>query len=160
LGAVSLDENPYADWSTHLFTTDRTQYVILSNTTSLYSIVMYGRGVTNGSVFIERALSSLHEFMEADGQEFVYRRLVAPARGTVRFAKALNRSVIGSMNELIQSAKIWLADGDLSPFDVGFKLNDFLLSALATEGSGGYGKPREAFKLMAGRCESSDAEED
>ena len=34
-----LDENPYADWSCHLFTADRTQYIIMSNTKSLYSCV-------------------------------------------------------------------------------------------------------------------------
>ena len=35
LGETPLDENPYADWSCRLFTADRTQYVILSNTSSL-----------------------------------------------------------------------------------------------------------------------------
>ena len=40
LSVVPLDENPYADWSAHLFTVDRTQYIILSNTKSLYSTVL------------------------------------------------------------------------------------------------------------------------
>lgn len=44
LPEISLDENPYADWSCHLFTVDCTQYIILSNTKSLYSCVMYGKG--------------------------------------------------------------------------------------------------------------------
>ena len=52
---MPLDENPYADWSCHLFTADRTQYIILSNTASLYSCVMYGQGITDDSRFIERA---------------------------------------------------------------------------------------------------------
>jgi len=33
--AASLDENPYADWSARLFTADRTQYILISNTRSL-----------------------------------------------------------------------------------------------------------------------------
>jgi len=37
----SLDENPYADWSVPLFVVDRTQYIILSNTASMYSCVKY-----------------------------------------------------------------------------------------------------------------------
>lgn len=53
LCGLPLDENPYADWSAHLFTADRTQYVILSNTASLYSTVMYGRGINNDGLFIE-----------------------------------------------------------------------------------------------------------
>ena len=37
---MPLDDNLFADWSCHLFTADRTQYIILSNTASLYSCVM------------------------------------------------------------------------------------------------------------------------
>ena len=44
----------------------------------------------------------------------------------VRFAKTLNRSVTGSINELIKFAEYMLADDDISPYDVGFKLNDIL----------------------------------
>src|SRR5260370_16059986 len=72
LGALPLHENPFADWSAHLFLADRTQYILLSNTKSLYSTVMYGKGITNDSGFIERALSSIREFMEVDGQGAAY----------------------------------------------------------------------------------------
>ena len=148
LMAMPLDENPYADWSCHLFTADRTQYIILSNTRSLYSCVVYGKGITNDGVFIERALSCIREFMEDDGQAFVYQRLIAPATETMSFAKALNRSVTGSMNDLIIHATAWLEEGELSPHDVGFKLNGLLMSALASEASRGYGVPNDAFKLL------------
>ena len=124
LTTVPLDDNPFVDWSAHLFVADRTQYIIVSNTKSLYSTVFYGKGITNDSQFIKRALGSMREFMEYDGQAFVYHRFIVPACGMVRFAKALNRSVMGSMNDLVNHAKAWLADGELSPFEVGFKLND------------------------------------
>lgn len=104
LRTLPLDENPFADWSAHLFVADRTQYIILSNTPSLYSVVMYGKGITFDSDFISRALSNVREFMAYDGQEFVYRRFVAPASGTVRFGRPLHRSVTGSMTELIKHA--------------------------------------------------------
>jgi hypothetical protein len=149
LGTLPLDENPFADWSAHLFVADRTQYIILSNTKSLYSTVMYGKGITNDSHFIERALGSIREFMEADGQEFVYHRFIVPVGASVRFAKALDRSVTGSMNDLINHATAWLAEGDISPFDVGFRLNDILLSALAGSDSFPFGRPRDAFKALA-----------
>ena len=32
---LPADLNPFADWSAHLFTADRTQYVLISNTISL-----------------------------------------------------------------------------------------------------------------------------
>jgi hypothetical protein len=148
LGALPLHENPLADWSAHLFVAGRTQYVLLSNTKSLYSTVLHGRGITNESDFIGRALSSIREFMEDDGQESIYRRFIAPASASVRFAKALNRSVTGSMADLINHATAWLAEGDLSPHDVGDRLNDILLSALARSKSVPYGKPRDALKEL------------
>jgi hypothetical protein len=87
--------------------------------------------------------------MEADGQGFVYHRFIVPATASVRFAKALNRSITGSMNDLINHATAWLAEGEISPFDVGFRLNDILLSALARSESFPYGKPRDAFRALA-----------
>lgn len=146
LKTLPLDDNPFADWTAHLFVADRTQYIIVSNTKSLYSTVLCAKGITNDSRFIERALGSIREFMQDDGQEFVYRRFIVPASGTVSFAKALNRSVTGSMNDLINHAKAWLSDGELSPHDVGFKLNGVLISAIALSKKAKYGKPREAFK--------------
>ena len=148
VAAVPLDQNPYADWSARLFTADRTQYILLSNTASLYSTVMFGRGITTDSRFIERALSSIREFMQDDGLEFIYQQFVAPAGGVVRFAKALDRSVTGSMNELVATAEMLLAEDELSPHDVGFKLNDWLLSALGSGATHDYGTPREAFKQL------------
>ena len=103
LSESPLDENPYADWSCHVFTAGRTHYIIVSNTASLYSCVMYGKGITDDSRFTERTLSTIREFMDDDGQAFAYQRFIAPATGTgtVSFAKALNRSVTGSLNELM-----------------------------------------------------------
>ena len=66
----------------------------------------------------------------------------------MQFASAHSRSVTGSMNELITYAKVLLADEETSPFDLGFRLNDFLLSALASDQSPGYGKPRDAFRAL------------
>jgi hypothetical protein len=159
LPALPLDNNPYADWSCHLFTADHRQYIIMCNTASLYSCLRHGKGITSGSKFIERALSTIRDFMEDDGQTFVYERSIEPSSDVVQFAEALDRSVTGSMNDLIQHAKYWLAEGEVSPHDVGFKLNDILLSALATEKSQGYGKPNEAFKAMLGSQPATEREE-
>ena len=109
---------------------------------------MNGTGITNDSHFIEHALSGIREFMSHDGHEAVYRALIAPATGTVRFGTALDRTVTGSINELIAEAKVLLADGDISPFDVGLRLNGTLLSALGRNKAGTYGRPRDALKKM------------
>ena len=156
LPTLPLETNPFADWSAHLFLADRTQYILLSNTRSLYSTVFYGKGITEDRRFIERALSSLREFMEDDGQTFVYQRFIAPASATVRFGKAFNRSVTGSMNDLIVHATFLLVEGELSPFDVGFRLNDIPLSAIAESKAKKYGMPRDTFKSMIDAIEPDE----
>jgi uncharacterized protein DUF6933 len=153
LAAVPLHEHPLADWSAALFVAGRTQYILLSNTKSLYSTVLHGKGITNDSTFIEEALSSIRQSMQDDGQESVYRRCIAPASASVRFAKALDRSVTGSMNDMIRHARYLLAEGDLSPSEVGTRLNEIPMSALGHGGSR-YGFPREVFRALAGNMES------
>ena len=68
--------------------------------------------------------------MADDGLEFFYLRFVAPATGTVQLSKALNRSVTGLQNDFVAHAKYWLADGELSPYDVTFKLNETPMAPL------------------------------
>ena len=148
LPTLPPEGDPFADWSAHLFVADRTQYILVSNTKSLYSTVMYGKGITDDNRFIERALGGLRESLEHDGQASAYRRFIAPASGSVQFARALDRAVTGSMNDLIVHARAWLVEGELSPFEVGSRLNDVLLSALAAGGREKYGTPRRAFQSM------------
>jgi hypothetical protein len=148
LPALRLDENPFADWSATVFSADRTQYILLTNTKSLYSTVLYGKGITDDGQFIERAFSTIRDFMESDGLGFIYHRFIASSSATVRFAKALNRSVTGSMNDLIRHAEYWLTNEEVSPHDVSIKLNGTLMSAIAPTKAEVYGKPREAFKAM------------
>lgn len=141
LSEMPLDENPHADWSCHLFTAKRTQYVIVTNTKLLYFTILYGKGITDDSRFIDRALSSLREFTESDGQELACQKCIAPLSATANFAKALNRSVTGSMNDMIYHAPMWLIEKERSPCDVGFQLNKIPMSALE------YQNPKKASRI-------------
>jgi len=108
---------------------------------------MFGKGITDDSDFIQRAFNSIREFMEADCKGAAFVRFIAAASGTVQFAKALDRSVTGSMNDLVKHAAFWLAEGDLSPHDVGVRLNGIPMSALKNDNSR-YGFPRDVFAAM------------
>lgn len=141
--SLPLDSNQFADWTGHLFTADKTQYVIVTNTAAIYSAVIFGRGITDDSRLIERALSGIREVMAGDGLEFFYMQFIVPASGLIRLAPTLNRSVTGSMNDLVAQAQIWLTDGGLSPYDTSFKLNGIPMSAID------YKYPREAMKSLS-----------
>ncbi len=82
LATLPLDENPFADWSAHLFVAGRTQAILLSNTMSIYTMVLSGKGITNDSDLIERALSGIREFLEAQDQRVIYESFIAPARAS------------------------------------------------------------------------------
>jgi len=134
--------NPFTDWTAHLFTASRAQYIILTNTTSLYSMVMYGAGITDDCTFLKRATSYMGEFIRDDGHEFIFERLVAPSTATVTFSRALDRSVTGSMNDLVFQAKLMLTEREVSPWEVSFELNKTPMSYLK------YSNPRETFSSM------------
>jgi hypothetical protein len=140
---LPLDSNPFADWSSHLFTAARVQYIIVTNTVSLYSMVMYGKGITNDGVFLDRVTSYMSEFIRDDGHEPIFESFMIPCMARIAFSKMLNRSVLGSMNDLISQAKFSLSEGTISPYDVSFRLNSSLFSYLE------YSTPREAFLSLA-----------
>ncbi len=149
LNEMPLDDNPYADWSANVFVVNRAQYIILSNSASLYSCVMFGKEITNESRFLQRALNCIRELMEDDGHASIYQKFIAPSTATVSFAKALNRSVIGSMNEFVIAATNSIAIDETAPRDLPSYLNDWLLSAIATPQDRHCGRPKEAFKLLS-----------
>ena len=155
LEALPLHENPLLDWSAHLFSVGRSRFILLSNTVSLLSAVVPGQGVTSEDSFRVRACDDIRACLTALGYESISRTFIPAECGPVRFAKALNRSVSGSMNELVRQAELWLGEGELPLPEVGHRLNDTLLSALAAGRSHGYGKPREAFRVMAGEAGST-----
>ena len=136
-------ENPYTDWSSNLFRAQRVQYIIVTNTVSLYSILMYGRGITCLDSFIKDVRSTMRMFMEGDGNEFLYRRFIESDESPMMFAKALNRSITGSMNDLINGAKFHLVYDELSPFDAAQRINETPMSYL------NHGYPKANFSAMA-----------
>lgn len=139
---LPLDPNPYADWTARLFTADRTQIIILTNTASLYSLLMPGRGIANESQFIDRSLDALRKFIVDDGSAFIFAKQISPATDTVHFSKSLNRSVDGSMNDLVFQAKYLMIERGLSPYETSFQLNEAPMGALK------YRSPWEAFRTQ------------
>ncbi len=140
---LPVDPNPFADWSANLFTVDRTQYVLITNTISLYSMVMIGRGLKNDRVFLQRARDSMSEVIRSAGYESVFEKFIVPSMDSVRFSKALNRSVTGSMNDFIFQAKYELIEPELSLNEISFRLNESPMSYLD------YGMPKNVFQELA-----------
>lgn len=147
LEAEQVAEHPITDWSATLFRLGRIEYILLCNTSTLYSCVTLSKGVNNSSQLVARVLQTIQESMIADAYGDAFERFIAPASKEIRFAKALNRTVIGSMNELILVADCVMSAGDISLAEVGSDLNCTLLSALG-QCKRDYGEPKEAFAKL------------
>ena len=147
LPEMRLRANKISDWSAHVFIANRKQYILLCNTSSFYSCLTLGKGVTTVESFVQRAFDTIGEFMNDDGQSLAFEQLIAPSRNSIRFAKALNRSVIGSMNDHVQASKFHLEDGML-PQEIGHRLNQTPLSALRDNTGRNYGNPRDVFETL------------
>lgn len=128
--SLPLDPNPLADWSAHLFTVGRKQYILVTNTASLYSAVFSGGGVSNQARLLDRMLSAIREVMDDDGLIHLYEQFVEPSSDTVEFSKAFSRSVTGSMNDHIFAAKFLIGEDGLSLQKTSSMLNDTPLSAI------------------------------
>jgi hypothetical protein len=150
LQAVPAGQNPFIDWTAHLFTAQHAQYIIVTNSASLYSLVMHGRGITNDNELIQRTLSFMREFMTDDGCEFLFRRLIEPYTAEVSFSKATDRRVLGSMNELIYESRFYMIERQLSPFETSRCINESSMSYLD------YKIPKEAFRLLKVNEPASD----
>ncbi len=146
------DSDPFADWSAHLFTVERRQFILVANTPSLYSVVMPGRGVTSDKTFLRRMRVELRGFLQIEGYEYVYRKLVEPGLDKVLFSKALNRSVTGSINDLVFGAKFFMTGNEMPLFEVSVLLNETPMSYLDYN-------PREAFRSLTDEYVNPDGGE-
>lgn len=102
----------------------------------------YGKGITDDNLFIKRAVSCIGDFMRDDENGFKFERLIAPQTGRILFSKSLNRSVTGSINDLVFQAKVRMIEGEKSPYDVSFGLNEIPMSYLD------YDRPKKAFNAL------------
>jgi hypothetical protein len=150
LAEVPLNANLYADWSCHLFSAGRTQYIILMNTASCYSCLLPGKGITSAAALLSHAKGAIGGFVADDGRQVIFNKYIAPSFSAVQLAKPLNRSVIASMNDHVQAAKMLLADG-VTLNEIGYQLNETTLSALVGPESKKYAFPKEVFASLADR---------
>ena len=67
-------DDPLLDWTANLFIVSRRQCIILTNSESLYSVVIRGKGVPNEKVFVKNGLEALRESIASEGLGNLYVR--------------------------------------------------------------------------------------
>ena len=112
--AAEPDAAPLGDWSVHMFRSQRLQYLLAVNSTSLFPVVLPGRGLTTPKTFLAAFEAALRAQHRAAGLEAGFERFLASTKPispqTVVWSKPLDRRVTGSMKELVATAQIILED--------------------------------------------------
>jgi hypothetical protein len=97
--------------------------MLLTNTPSLYSMLMYSKGITDSDIFLKESRNMMRVFMSADGIAPFFNRFIETYSTKAAYIKFSNRAVNLSMEELISRAKFYLEFEEMSIFDVSFELN-------------------------------------
>jgi len=156
-GLLPPDANPFADWSAHLFNAGRRRYIIMTNTASLYTMLMAGKGVTTEATLLSQFTSGIRQLLAADGMDGVFDEFIALSLSDVSYSTALNRGVTGSMNDLIKAAKSALLSPDSPLLEISRHLNSTPMTYIRTDST--HDLPRRVLVRLYEQL-SGDAGED
>ncbi len=141
--ALPRAADPLTDWTANLFVADRCQYIIVTNSATLYSVIFPGRGITKPEHFIERAYEALVRQMIKDGCGALFKERIIPAGDEVVFIKTGDRKVMGSINDLVRCAQAHIEYGGDTPEETSDKIVETPMGALK------YGRPRDEMRTLA-----------
>lgn len=141
--SLPLHPDPLADWSANLFTMQRYQFIMFTNTATLYSAVIRGAGVNDGESLVAGGLQAVRAQMLYDGFPITfYDDFIAPHGQRLEFSKSANRAVLGSMNDGIHLARAFLIEPSATLLDGGEAVNRAPMSVL------GMGRPKETLLTL------------
>ena len=135
--------NPLLDWTVNLFRVGHYQAIIVTNSPSLYSIVMAGRGITDEAIFAKAIINNLHMYMLVDGLKRLFDSHIAPFTDSIAICRAGDKRVLGSMNDLVLNAKMDVLYQGLSVSRINADLNSMPMSMLK------YNRPKDRLLELA-----------
>jgi hypothetical protein len=128
-----------ADWYGHLFVFDRSQYVIVINSATIFTVAFPGKGINTLDKFMKQFDAALEKICGDIMATRLYRKIVASAESSTQTAEAVDKHVTGCMNEQILMAAAILQQGNVNCLNLAKRLNENLQPHLH------YLRPREAF---------------
>jgi len=130
-----------ADWCAHSFATGDQNWLVFCNTTSLYAVFAKADGVTDGESLARRLGGMVLQVITANGFSTQARAFKA-ALTEYQWAPIPDRSVLGSINELIYLADPLFDDPHLTPGSLAERVSNAPMSAI------GMNSPKKVFARM------------
>jgi hypothetical protein len=145
IGRIPTAEDPFLDWHAHLFTHNRAQFILITNSRSLFCTFFHGAGITDENRFLQSLTDSLKNILHYINLDMIFARRIAPNLDSVRIGAMHDKRIIGSMNEQFFQAKVILDTEDTDPTDLTLKVNGVIMSLIKNR------DPVEAFVRMENR---------
>ena len=126
--------NLFDEWYVNVFyTRSKYKYFIATNAKTLFSVITPGAGVRDDSEYYGDFFHSLESLLKENDCSFIFHRLISPHISRATLSNAVNRSVLGSMNDLIFNAKYALEEELLSPHAASKSINEMPMKYLGGE---------------------------
>lgn len=97
-----MADKPHLCWYANLFRANRQQYILTTDAATLYTVVFYGRGIKDGATYGRAFKEALEQQLLSDAMGGAYQGLIGPCIENLTFVKTANRSILGSMNDIVR----------------------------------------------------------
>lgn len=126
-------EEIFSEWYAHLFNANKDQYILFTDTLSLYSVIIPAQEITSAEILINEAFPVLNERLLLDGCPELANKVLEIRSHDFKICKTKNRKVLGSMNDMIANAKFFFAAQELAPIEISRKINNTPYNCLKYE---------------------------
>ncbi|MBC8549865.1 MAG: hypothetical protein H8D23_09450 [Candidatus Brocadiales bacterium] len=130
---VKRSQEPHLDWHANMFKLGRSQMIIVTNSVCLVSFVFGGAGMNDPSTFSKQVINHLVDYIRNWNLEEYADMFNKINPEEIVIAKTDDRSVLGSMNDLVWLAKNHQVPGRVYLGDLSYQLNHAPMSMLGGE---------------------------
>ena len=120
---VPSHNRPFLDWHATLFKVERVHYILVMNSTTLYTVIMPGAGIIDTPRFLEQTVATLQAVITAD-DPFLFPVHISPFLQSIIISKSGNPSALVSMQAVVRGAILLLGERHYSPRKAADALND------------------------------------
>lgn len=101
----------------------RRQFIIVTNSATLYSVVMPGGSCRSAGTFVGAFAEELGGVLDRDGLGSLSSCVISDLSKNLVFCRASDRRVLGSINDFVFGAKVYINEADLPLPEVSHRLN-------------------------------------
>lgn len=112
------------EWHAHTFRAGRLQFILVTHTSTLYSVLLRGAQISTPGQFVNNFQKILEMVLNQICITEAYTRYAKTKQPDVIFARTVDRRIIGSVNEKVHMVKFYLADNILDLIQISARLNE------------------------------------